>query len=468
LAAGAGDTLARQTFGDPVEEVVMSIATAEAGPALVSLRASIACDDLYALPARLGAPTFAFPQIGWSDSFGEGERWLALGEADAIHVSPGAGFDAALDALARARERLKVLFGAPANRSFARYIGGIAFDPRDARAGGWPSGGAARFVLPKILMRQSNGQAEVTVIGTAEPEARRIIAALAAAARESAPGPSVIRIAERVSPERRAQWAAAVREVLAAIEAGSVRKVVLSRDLLLDCEDAIDPWNLLRLVHDRNPHGYRFCFRFDGDSAFLGASPERLVAQRGSSLACDCLAGTIARGRTGEADARNAERLLASDKDGREHRIVLEEILAAIAPHVSSRESPASPRIMPLPEVQHLWSPVHAVLRDGVGIERLVASLHPTAAVGGSPRLPAMDLIRALEGRSRGWYAGLVGWVGIDDADFAVAIRSAIVRGSRVTAVGGAGIVRGSDPEAEWDETARKAASLINLFAEPR
>ena len=169
---------------------------------------------------------------------------------------------------------------------------------------------------------------------------------------------------------------------------------------------------------------------------------------------------------TPEAEARNAAALLASEKDGREHRIVLDEILAAVAPHVRALESPAEPRILALAEVLHLWSPIRAQLREGVGLRELVGALHPTAAVGGSPRLLAMDLIHALEQRPRGWYAGLVGWIGADEADFAVAIRSGVVRGSRMTAFGGAGIVRGSDPVAEWDETARKAASFINLFAE--
>jgi menaquinone-specific isochorismate synthase len=245
-----------------------------------------------------------------------------------------------------------------------------------------------------------------------------------------------------------------------------VRKVVLSRDIALDADRPIDPWELLCLIHERDPHGMRFCLRFDEESAFMGASPERLVAQRGSSIACDCLAGTIARGAFPEAEARNAATLLASEKDGREHRIVLEEILAAIAPHVREVESPPSPRILSLAEVLHLWSPIRAQLRPGVGLSELIGALHPTPAVGGSPRHRAMDLIHALEQRSRGWYAGLVGWVGHDAADFAVAIRSGVVRGNRMTAFGGAGIVRGSDPHAEWDETARKAASFTQLFTE--
>ncbi len=245
-----------------------------------------------------------------------------------------------------------------------------------------------------------------------------------------------------------------------------MRKVVLSRDILLDAEHAIDPWELLRLIHEREPHGLRFCFRFDEQSAFMGASPERLVAQRGKLIACDCLAGTIAKGADAQSEARNASALLVSEKDGREHRIVLEEILAAIAPHASELKAPKAPRILSLAEVLHLWSPIRAQSRQGARLHELVGDLHPTPAVGGSPRLAAMDLIHALEQRPRGWYAGLVGWIGADAADFAVAIRSGIVRGNRMTAFGGAGIVRGSDPNAEWDETARKAASFINLFAE--
>jgi menaquinone-specific isochorismate synthase len=273
-------------------------------------------------------------------------------------------------------------------------------------------------------------------------------------------------VRETVPPQSRERWTAAVREVLREIESGRVRKVVLSRDILLDAERDIDCWELHRLVHRRDPHGLRFCLRFDGGAAFMGASPERLVSQSGADIACDCLAGTIARGVDDASRERNAAALLASEKDGREHRIVLEEILDAIAPHVGAVESPAVPRILALAEVLHLWSPIRARLRAGVGLSELVAGLHPTPAVGGSPRLRAMDLIARLEGRSRGWYAGLVGWIGQDAADFAVAIRSGIVRGSRMTAFGGAGIVRGSDPHAEWDETARKAASFIHLFAE--
>ena len=449
-----------------MDDVVKSTPALEPGLAAACLRASIDGDDLYAIPARLGSVASLLPQIGWSDSARTGERWLALGEIDSLVAPAGAGFAGALALLERARERLKVLAGLSPEPSLVRYVGGLAFDPRHGAHPGWPGGEAARFILPRVLLRQANGTIEATVLGTPGPEARRLIERIRRAAMAPHSPPSPIRVSESTLPAARGRWTGAVGEVLRAIDAGAARKVVLSRDILLDARRAIDPWELLRLVHQRDPHGLRFCLRFDHQSAFMGASPERLVAQDGSMLALDCLAGTIARGATREAETGNAASLLASEKDGREHRIVLEEILAAIAPHVREVQSPAAPRILSLAEVLHLWSPIRARLRPGVGLGTLVGALHPTPAVGGSPRLHAMDLIHALEQRSRGWYAGLVGWIGQDAADFAVAIRSGIVRGNRMTAFGGAGIVRGSDPHAEWDETARKAASFINLFAE--
>jgi menaquinone-specific isochorismate synthase len=449
-----------------VDDLVTSTPALKPGPATVGIRATIDCADLYALPSRLGADAHLAPQMAWSDSTENGERWLALGEIDSLVAPAGAGFAATLEVLARARERLKVLTSLAHEPGLVRYVGGLAFDPRHGANPDWPGGEAARFVLPRVLLRQSGSRTDVNVLGTPDAEARRLIERIRDAARQGCAAAAPIRVVETVSAASRERWTGAVKDALRAIELGVVRKVVLSRDIVLDAPHAIDPWELLRLVHERDPHGMRFCLRFDAQSAFIGASPERLVAQRGSQIACDCLAGTIARGATPEAEGRNAAALLASEKDGREHRIVLEEILSAIAPHVTAIESPSEPRIMSLAEVLHLWSPIRAQLREAVGLHEVIGSLHPTPAVGGSPRGHAMDLIHTLEGRSRGWYAGLVGWIGHDAADFAVAIRSGIVRGNRMTAFGGAGIVRGSDPNAEWDETARKARSFIQLFAE--
>jgi menaquinone-specific isochorismate synthase len=449
-----------------VDEVSSSTLARAPGLAAEFVRATIDCPHPFALPSRLGGDASFAPQAGWSDSHEGGVRWLALGELDAIEAPAGCGPAVALQAIDRARERLKLLASLSPDPSLVRYVGGLAFDPRDRARDDWPEGIAARWVLPRILVREVGGRADVMVMGTPPAEARVLLAKLEKAAALPSRPPEPIAMRRLADPAARDRWTRAVRVVLEAIESQRVRKVVLSRDIVLEAGEAIDPWELLRLVDRRDPHGLRFCLRFSGEAAFVGATPERLVSQRGSAIACDCLAGTSVRGVTPQEESRNARALLASEKDGREHRIVLEEILEAIGPHVRDIDSPATPSILALAEVQHLWSPIRARLREGAGIGAVVASLHPTAAVGGSPRDRALDLVRDLEGRPRGWYAGLVGWIGTEASDFAVAIRSGIVRGNRLTAFGGAGIVRGSDPAAEWDETARKAASFIHLFAE--
>lgn len=449
-----------------MDEVLPSTLARAPGLAASFVRATIECPHPFALPSRLGPGDSFVPQAGWSDSHDGGVRWLALGTLDAIEAPAGCGPAAALAAIDRARERLKVLAGLAPDPSLIRYVGGIAFDPRDRARDDWPEGLGARFVLPRILLREEGGRADVVVMGTPEAEARDLLTRIEEAAAKPCSAPAPIPMRRLADPAARERWTNSVLAVLAAIESGAVRKVVLSRDIALEADEPIDAWELLRLVDRRDPHGLRFCLRFSGEAAFVGATPERLVSQRGTQVACDCLAGTSVRGVTPQEEARNAAALLASEKDGREHRIVLEEILEALAPHVRDLDSPPTPRILALAEVQHLWSPIRAQLREGTGIGPVVAALHPTAAVGGSPRDRALDLIRDLEGRPRGWYAGLVGWIGNDASDFAVAIRSGLVRGRRMTAFGGAGIVRGSDPAAEWDETARKAASFIHLFAE--
>jgi len=448
----------------------MPITTTDPQSIARNITGAIECDDLYGLPDRVRAtlPHLGFPQIAWSDSRAAGERWLALGEADGVSVEAGAGFDEVVEAIAGARARLVEMRAS----GLMRYVGGFAFDPRDARTGDWPDGGAARFVLPRVLLRQAAGdtRADMIVIGMAEPEARemiREIGRIACPSRVAGARDGRVRLEPRVSAQRKEAWIAGVRDALREIASGKVRKVVLSQDIDLDAAAPCDPWSIARVIDARSPHGFRFCFRFDeGGAAFLGATPERLVAQRGRLVTCDCLAGTIARGDTPDEDRAQAARLHGSEKDRREHHFVLDGIREAIAPVAQWCESPSSPEILKLAKILHLSSPVRAWLRDGVGIGDLVMRIHPTPAVAGSPRTEAMDLIRRIEGRSRAWYAGAVGWIGADEADFAVAIRSAIVRDGGMTVFGGAGIVSGSDPEAEWEETARKTASLTSLFAE--
>jgi menaquinone-specific isochorismate synthase len=417
--------------------------------------------------------TLAFPHCRWIDS-GTGDRWLGIGATDDIMARDAA---TAWTLPTLCRQRLRGI-RAPAHvHPFLRYFGGVAFDPGDDPHPDWTAGGRSRFVLPRVLLHQaagSDGTRGIVILphehgmGSKETQ-NRCAAELDATVRAIRSGdtaPDLPPLTGMPIEGGRARWFDSVRRALEAIDRGRIRKVVLSRDFLVSTPRRVSPEALMRRIAPFVSHGRLFSFRFDGETAFLGASPERLLSQTGPDILCDCLAGTGPRGVGGEGDEAAAAALLGSEKDSREHRFVRDGIVTSLEPVARWIELETRPSILRLAGLHHLSTSIRGSLREGIAIGDLLRRVHPTPAVGGSPREEALAMIRDLEGRSRGWYAGPVGWVGLDQADFAVGIRSGLVQGGCVRAFAGAGIVRGSDPQAEWDETARKAASFLNLFTE--
>jgi menaquinone-specific isochorismate synthase len=193
---------------------------------------------------------------------------------------------------------------------------------------------------------------------------------------------------------------------------------------------------------------------------FLGASPERLVDKRGLAVASDALAGSAPR--RGEGDARAAAALLESDKDYREHRVVVEAVEGALAPYAARVKVPAAPVVRTLRNVHHLWTPITATLARPVHVLDLVRSLHPTPAVCGTPRDAAFRWISTYEPESRGWCAGAVGWFDAEgDGSFAVAIRSGVLAERRAWLYAGCGVVEGSDASLEYAEAVVKLAPML-------
>lgn len=413
----------------------------------------------------------SYPLIRWTDS-STGVRWLGWGAADDLAARDA---ESAWMIPTLCKRRLASVSGSTAARSFLRYFGGIAFDPSDEAHPDWTPAGRARFVLPRIILRQSHDGSPVEgaeivlsggglpIGGAEEPLAIELAGIGISPARHRLNDlPPLVAIPIGGDRER---WLRSVPLALEAIEAGRLRKIVLSRDFLLASSSGdLEPAGLVKRIESQLTHGQMFCFRFDGDAAFLGATPERLVSVAGTTMRCDCLAGTGPRGAGGQGDDALAALLLSSDKDLREHRFVRDGIVASLEPIARWIEIETRPSVLRLTGLHHLSTSIRGSLRDGLALGELLRRLHPTPAVGGSPRDLALEMIRRLEGRPRGWYAGSVGWIAPDEADFAVAIRSGIVRGGSLRATAGAGIVRGSDPEAEWDETARKADSFLSLF----
>ncbi len=177
------------------------------------------------------------------------------------------------------------------------------------------------------------------------------------------------------------------------------------------------------------------------------------------------IAGSMRRGSDEHEDARLAELLTESAKNQREQSVVLRVIEQSLQPVCSSIETSDRPEVITLKNIHHLCSRVSGTLRPGFGLIDAVEALHPTPAVAGYPRERALQVIANQEAQPRGWYAGPVGWIDREgDGEFVVALRSALFRGERVEAFAGCGIVDGSDPVEEWEETELKLRPILSAL----
>ena len=257
----------------------------------------------------------------------------------------------------------------------------------------------------------------------------------------------------------------AVAAGLERIAAGELNKIVLARAQDVTADRPFHPLQMLNGLRQRFPDCYSFSFTCGRGPSFIGATPERLVRVSKNALETEALAGSIRRGATASEDAALAAALLRSEKDVREHRAVLDDIVARLAPLGLKPEFPSPPQVRRLANVQHLHTPIRATLPAAVRVLDVVAAMHPTPAVGGNPRQPALARIRELEGFPRGLYAGALGWVNSrGGGEFFVGIRSALVEASRARVYAGAGIVAGSTPEKEFAETELKFRAMLDAI----
>jgi isochorismate synthase len=261
-----------------------------------------------------------------------------------------------------------------------------------------------------------------------------------------------------------AAWRAGVLAALAAIGEGRLDKVVLAREATVEAEG---PWpraEVLRRLR-RRPGGATFLYAAGG---FVGASPELLVRRRGRVATSRPMAGTVPRGDSEAAEADGLARLTGSPKEAVEHRLVVDAVADGLA-KVADRVQVGRPEVVRLATVAHLATEITADLTGPLPTAlELAGLLHPTPAVGGSPRDAALAAIAALEPFDRGCYAGPVGWVDhAGDGEWAVALRCATLDGPNAHLLAGAGIVPGSDPDAEWAETEYKLRAVLEVLLSP-
>ena len=331
-------------------------------------------------------------------------------------------------------------------------VGGPGAGPVAFAALPFDADAAAEFVVPAgLVVRSPDGAEWETVVDGVDVRP------------DHAWGPEPDGFSLR-SPVPHERWERAVEAAMSRIRDGEVTKVVLAREVVVEANRAIVVPTVLRRLRALYPS----CTTFLVDG-FLGASPEVLVARSGSGVRSRPLGGTRPHSGDPAVDAEQAAQLLASDKDRREHAVIVEAVAAALAPVCDHLDVPATPSIVQLRNVLHLGTPIRGRLADpALTVLELARLLHPTPAVGGVPREAALALIKELEQAERGRYAGPVGWVDRHgDGELVLGIRSAAVDGNRASMWAGVGLVVGSETAAELAETQFKLQALLAAIVRP-
>ena len=266
-------------------------------------------------------------------------------------------------------------------------------------------------------------------------------------------------------------YARSVATAVQQIRAGALEKVVLARTMQVTADRTLDPVRLAARLRAVDPQAYTFIApATDAREAhpilplLVGASPELLVSRRGRSVRSTPLAGSAPRSGDPEQDRANADALFASDKNRHEHAIVVDAIAETLQPFCDELTWDLEPVLLETANVWHLATRFEGTLRDPApNVVELVAALHPTPAVCGTPEVVARATIAELEDFDRGGYAGPVGWLDAEgDGEWAIALRCAELVDDRATLFAGAGIVGDSVPDAEVEETDRKFRAFLD------
>jgi menaquinone-specific isochorismate synthase len=301
--------------------------------------------------------------------------------------------------------------------------------------------GDSVLVIPQVVVGRRGDRTWLTTVSVDAPD-------LAPAPAPRAPAGLTFSDGARNGEE----WMSVVAEAVGRITSGDLEKVVLARDLIASTDEPLDVrWPLHRLADQ-----YEMCWTFHVDGLF-GATPEMLVRRERGLVTSRVLAGTIRRTGDDERDLALAATLARSSKDLEEHEYAVRSVADALEPHCSSMNVPEAPFVLHLPNVMHLATDVNGVVHDLASSLQLAESLHPSAAVGGTPTAAATALIDEIEGMPRDRYAGPVGWMDASgDGEWGIALRSAMVTDSGVRLFAGCGIVASSEPEAELAESQAK------------
>jgi len=362
-----------------------------------------------------------------------------------------------------------------------RFYGGFSFRSDHVAEGVWADFPAWLFHLPVFeLEGEGSGDAWLrvrTLVDAAagqdvfvrlrhRAEALRAELTAAGGSLDDTSGRPRRPVPGRGTATDRARWEETVRDSLEAIRSGRISKAVLARTFDVELAEPVDPVDLIAHLRRVNRASYVFLFEPAPGATLVGAAPETVATLRDGVFHATAVAGSIRRGDTAREQAELAARLLASDKDRAEQRIALDDMVARLGTVAHQIRTDPQPHVLTLDRIQHLETEIRASVPSDVGILDVLRLLHPTPAVCGLPRDAALAFLAEEEPFERGWYAGPVG---LFDAEgngiFVPALRMGVSTGSGWRLFAGAGIVDGSVPAAEWDETAIKFEPMLEALA---
>lgn len=348
------------------------------------------------------------------------------------------------------------------------YFGGVRFD-KDAQISlEWKAFGVERFILPLIILRHCrsgfrislNFSAQALPLALWRDHAMSLLQSWLGEERIASATPRHLSESDSLSKEA---YCGIVEKALASFEKDT-QKVVLGRSTRRYFAESLDPFSLFSRLAKRSPHAFLFLFDPGYGSCFFGASPELLYRRIGMNFETESLAGTCARTFDHEKDLVLAQTLLESTKDQAEHALVSKHIEERLKEFGVTDLFTSKLEIMSLPYVQHLHRRYHGRITESLNDDVIIKMLHPTPAVCGLELAWAKQFIREYENFDRGFYAGPIGYIGKNSAEFAVGIRSALYFEQQLFMYAACGIVPGSYAEQEWEELNNKQKNMLAIF----
>jgi menaquinone-specific isochorismate synthase len=347
-------------------------------------------------------------------------------------------------------------------------LGGISFLPMKRQNNEWENFHDIHFYLPELMLTVTEDDSYLTENYLLDPNLQKP---------KLQDVSQIINKIETINPQKNTEltvvstnekypndWIRNVNKAIDMLKKKELNKIVLAREVEIEFNDELSHECIIQRLMNDQQSSYIFAIE-SGEDCYLGASPERLIRKVDQTISSVCLAGSTPRGKTEDEDKLLGEDLLKDQKNLDEHQFVVDMIYDSLKKVTKEVTVPDRPVLIKMRDIQHLYTPVKGKIEKDTTIFDIIKQLHPTPALGGTPKEKALELIPQLEFFERGFYAAPLGWVDYKgDGEFIVAIRSGLIKAKKALLFAGCGIVENSNAEHEFEETVVKLRPMLRAL----